>query len=83
MGFEDVELSRELRNTSGSGIPMERSFGHGFVKGGGGFLEKGVSRLCIVLLESSFKFFHGRIGSMQDRVFPHMTFLGLTGTFDS
>lgn len=33
LGFEGVEVGRKLRNASGSGIPMEGSFGHGFVKG--------------------------------------------------
>ena len=82
LGFEGVELRRKLRNASGSGIPMERAFGHGPVKGRGGFPEKGLSRIGTVLLESGFKFFHNRVGAMQDRVVPGVTLLGLTGTFN-
>ena len=31
--FEPVELGRELSDPSGSSVPMERPFGHGFVQG--------------------------------------------------
>lgn len=39
-------------------------------------------RFDIVLFESGFKFFHNRVGAMQDRVVPGVTLLGLTGTFN-
>lgn len=82
MGLEGVEPGRELRNASGSGIPMERAFGHGLVKGCGGFPEKGLSRFGIVLLESGCKFLDDRVGAMQDRVVSNMTLFGLTSTFN-
>ena len=82
LGLESVELGRELRNTSGSGIPMEGAFGHGLVKGRGGFPEKGLSRFRILFLQSGFKFLHHRLGAMQDRVVPRVTLLRLTGTFN-
>lgn len=82
MGLEGVEPGRELRNASGSGIPMERALGHGLVKGRGGFPEQGVSRFSIVLLDGGCKFFHNGFGTMQGRVVPGVTLLGLAGTFN-
>ena len=61
---------------------MEGAFGHGLVKGRGGFPEKGLSRVRIFFLESGFKLLHHRLSAMQDRVVSRVTLLGLTGTFN-
>ena len=61
---------------------MEGAFGHGLVKGRGGLPEKGLSRFRVLFLESGFKLLHHRLGAMQDRVVPRVTFLRLTGAFN-
>ena len=81
-GVEGVERGGELRNTSGSGIPMKHALGHGFMKGRRGFPEKGLCRFGVPLLEGGCKFFHHRLGAMPYGVVTSMTLLGLAGTFN-
>ncbi len=61
---------------------MEHTFGHGFVKGRGGFPEKGAGRLGVLLPDGPLEFFDNGVGPMQDGVVARMALLRLAGPFD-